>query len=278
MPPPVQVNQTMEKRTAIFMDWDDTLLCSSHLSSEGLRLDSCESAISQFTRSQLKDLEVSVIKVLNLAFKYGDVYVITNAETGWVQLSCKKFMPGVLPLLDKLNIFSARSTFEPMFPDDPFKWKYCAFQEQITRAFPDSKHFKNILSFGDSNVEREAVRSVTRGLERVHTKNIKFAERPSIEQLRREIELVHTCFQHIFSHDGDLDLCMHLNVQDNPSEQGQDQGQGQIQGQDMQQQTESGKNVDPSKENCPKESDDQKESHMVEEEMKNSQIVNAKNL
>jgi len=161
--------------------------------------------------------------------------VITNAETGWVQLSCQKFIPGVVPYLDSLNIFSARSTFEPMFPDDPFKWKYLAFQEQIARAYPDSKHFKNILSFGDSNVEREAVRSVTRNLEFVHTKNIKFAERPSIEQLRREIELVHTCFQHIFTHDGDLDLCMHLNVQDNQPE-GQEPDQNQQQQQQQQQQ------------------------------------------
>jgi len=191
--------------TVIFVDWDDTLLCSSYLSGQGLRLDT-DLAPSNDVARELKDLELSVISLLRLAKMYGDVHVVTNAETGWVQLSAKKFIPGVVPLLEEVNVLSARSAYESMFPDSPLKWKFYAFQEKLCDVFAKSQSPKNIISFGDSHVEREAVRAVTRGLPNTKTKSVKFAEKPSMEQLRRQIELVTNCFQYIHSHDGDLDL------------------------------------------------------------------------
>jgi len=134
---------------------------------------------------------------------------VTNAETGWVQLSAKKFLPGVVSVLDQVKVLSARSTYETMFPDAPVKWKFCAFQE---RLFSDNKSPKNVISFGDSHVEREAVRAVTRGIPNTKTKSVKFAEKPSMEQLRRQLELVTNCFQYIHSHEGDLDLQLTVTV------------------------------------------------------------------
>jgi len=201
--------------------------------------------------------------VLNLALEYGPVTVVTNAETGWVQLSAHKFIPLVVPILSKLTIISARSTYEPMFPGSPLKWKYycqtnstrtallcvrsgrsvhirpvltrlcvcvciccvvlvcVGFQERITALAPlNSKREKNILSFGDSHVEREAVRACTRGMPNTRTKSVKFAERPSMEQLRRQIELVTNCLQYIYSHEGDLDLQLTVTVNNAPTTPG----------------------------------------------------------
>jgi hypothetical protein len=204
-----------EKDTLIAFDWDDTLLCSSFLSSRGLRLDSDPAKVKEL-ESQLTELSHSITAVLSLALQYGPVTVVTNAETGWVQLSCQKFIPLVLPMLNKLTIISARSTYEPMFPGSPLKWKYYCFQERITSLAPaTSKKEKNILSFGDSHVEREAVRACTRGMTNTRTKSVKFAERPSMEQLRRQIELVTNCFQYIHNHDGDLDLQLTVTVNGN---------------------------------------------------------------
>jgi len=187
------------QRTVIFIDWDDTLLCSSYLSSAGYRLDS--ETVAQSVCDQLLELEVSVIALLTLALKFGDVHVVTNAETGWVQLSAKKFIPRVLPILDRVKILSARSTYEPMFPDAPLKWKFYAFQEKLACHLSDHATEKHIISFGDSHVEREAVRAVTRGLQNTKTKSVKFAERPSMEQLRRQID-----------HNGDLDLQLTVTI------------------------------------------------------------------
>ena len=157
-----------------------------------------------------------MISVLNTAMTHGTVYIVTNGETGWVQLSAQKFLPNVVPFLEKLRVLSARSTFEPLFPDSPIKWKVSAFQESLAHEYADFHCIRNILSFGDSHAEREAIRAVTRGHPNTRTKSIKFAERPTIEQLQRQLELVSDCFSYITSHEADLDLCMSLSVSPNP--------------------------------------------------------------
>jgi len=201
------------QETVIIFDWDDTLLASSFLSSKGYRLDN-EVERTNEVDTQLKELEQSVCTVLNLSLSYGRVHIITNAETGWVQLSAQKFIPGVVPLLNKVKVLSARSTYETMFPESPLKWKYYAFQEKLSTSNcnPNTKLDRNVISFGDSHVEREAVRAVTRGLPNTRTKSVKFAERPSLEQLRRELELVVNCLNYIIGHDGDLDLQLTVTV------------------------------------------------------------------
>ena len=68
-------------------------------------------------------------------------------------------------------------------------------------------------------MEREAVRAVTRGFPNTRCKSVKFAERPSMEQLRRQIELVTNCFQYIHHHDGDLDLQLTVTINNNSQQQ-----------------------------------------------------------
>jgi len=205
-----------DKETVIIFDWDDTLLASTCLSSKGYRLDS-EKITDPELLAGLRELETSVINTINLACQYGVVHIVTNAETGWVQLSAQKFIPAVVPHLSKVNVISARSTYEGMFPDSPLKWKFYAMQERLSGVFAESKKEKNILSFGDSHVEREAVRAVTRGFPNTRTKSVKFAERPTLEQLRRQIDLVANCFSYIHNHDGDLDLQLTVTVNTSPS-------------------------------------------------------------
>ena len=248
-------SSSSDKETIIIFDWDDTLLASSFLSSKGYRLDTEKSKIAD-VEAGLRDLEQSIIAVITLALQYGEVHVVTNAETGWVQLSAAKFIPAVVPLLSRVSILSARSTYEGRYPDAPLKWKYVstahihtegdrlkaiaqplplppplhsshlhsplpcvfryyAFQDKLAPSFADPKRQKNIISFGDSHVEREAVRAVTRGFPNTRCKSVKFAERPSMEQLRRQIELVTNCFQYIHHHDGDLDLQLTVTINSN---------------------------------------------------------------
>jgi len=218
--------QSQDKDSVICFDWDDTLLCSSWLSSRGLRLDSDPMKVREI-QPQLDELSHSIIAVLNLALQYGPVTVVTNAETGWVQLSAQKFIPLVVPMLSKLTVVSARSTYESMFPDSPLKWKFYAFQERLaTLTAGSSKKEKNVISFGDSHVEREAIRAVTRGMQATRTKSVKFAERPSLEQLRRQIELVTNCFQYIHNHEGDLDLQLTVTVNGNNNNSNQKASDG----------------------------------------------------
>jgi len=123
-------------------------------------------------------LQDSVIALVERAVKCGPVVIITNAETGWVELSCKKFMPRVLPFLASVKVLSARSTFEALFPDSPADWKVGKLagrpcRHVIARPFLQEQAFRqeictygqkrsdacirNILSFGDSIHERLAI-------------------------------------------------------------------------------------------------------------------------
>lgn len=210
-----------QKETVIVFDWDDTLLSSTFLASKGYRLDSNMSNCSADLLSALSALSVSVCAVLKLACTYGRVYIITNAETGWVELSAQKFLPDVLPLLQSLNIqiLSARSTFESSFPDSPLKWKCSAFSSLLDPLLSQLAIHKNIMSFGDSHVEREAVRTVTYNHVNTLCKSVKFAERPTCEQLRRQIDLVINCMEYIHHHNNHLDLQLTVTVNEQSAEE-----------------------------------------------------------
>lgn len=200
--------------TGIIFDWDDTLLSSSWLAQNGLKLDCPPDAITPEARSSLNALGTSVVQVLEKARQFGDVTIVTNAETGWVELSAKKFMPVVVPLLSKMRVVSARSTFEAQHPDDPSAWKVQAFRQEVGRAFREcgGETDRNVISLGDSVHERSALHKVTAGMPRTLTKSVKFVERPTVEQLKRQVDLVHSCFEDIVNHKGSLDLMLTIQL------------------------------------------------------------------
>jgi len=72
--------------------------------------------------TQLDTLEQQVIKLLKKSLSVGPTMIITNAGTGWVELSSLRFLPRLYKELihnaDKkgLRIISARSKFEKEFP------------------------------------------------------------------------------------------------------------------------------------------------------------------
>ena len=215
---------TLRRKDAILIfDWDDTLLCSSFLSSLHCRLDTDLSAhpLHSLLSAQLAELDQCTSALLAAALHYSPhhVHVVTNAETGWVQLSAAKFLPLTFAVLARCKIVSARSNHEALFPDAPLKWKYCAFQQQLSAAGGGGSPSmpRSVISLGDSHVEREAVRAATRGMVGTYCKSVKFSERTDCAQLRRQVELVTRCLAYIVQHDADLDL--QLTVQHNDTKQ-----------------------------------------------------------
>ena len=122
---------TKDEDHFIIFDWDDTLLSSSWLHQKGLGLAS--KCVPEGIREELKALEESCCKLLDRALASSNkVVIITNAELGWVELSCEKFLPRVLPFLQRIKVCSARSYFESMYPDNPAQWKIQAFHQEIS--------------------------------------------------------------------------------------------------------------------------------------------------
>jgi hypothetical protein len=195
-------------KSVIFLDWDDTILCSSHLASLGHTLGSDSESMNVEFRQQLSTLESAAISVISAAKLHGDVYIVTNGDLGWVELSAKKFIPGVLPILSTVPIFSARFHFEKYDPN-PISWKFNAFRWLLGRYGPAPP--LHIMSFGDSMVEREAVRQVCKLYDGCRIKTIKLADSPSIEQLCRQLALLLTCLPDVVTHQFELDLALTIS-------------------------------------------------------------------
>jgi hypothetical protein len=68
-----------KRETVIFFDWDDTLLCSSFLSSNGFKLDGV--IANPDLLQQLDDLSTVMIESLKVARTYGQVSTLSTLAT-----------------------------------------------------------------------------------------------------------------------------------------------------------------------------------------------------
>jgi len=201
-------SQFSSEETVLIFDWDDTVLPSTWVQSQGLRLDD-GSQVTDWQREQLAEVAAAAAETLQIAKQLGSVVFVTNAEQGWIELSCKKFMPDLVQLLGDIKVVSARTTYETARVNSPLTWKLLAFEAEISQFYDaDCDKRKNVLSLGDSINERKALLKATAHLPNCRSKSLKFVERPDIGQICRQHLLVRSCFDHIVHHDGNLDLCI----------------------------------------------------------------------
>merc|ERR1719401_2792798 len=136
-------------QTVVIFDWDDTLLCTSFLN---MRQDQ---PLSPVVERHLRGIEAAGRRLLELSMRLGHTFIITNAMNGWVEYSAAKWVPELLPVLQKVRVISARTKYEPHFPGEVAKWKIHAFLE-VQRQL-DCQIITNLISLGDSNFEMDAV-------------------------------------------------------------------------------------------------------------------------
>jgi len=199
-------------RSLLIFDWDDTLLPSTWIQRQGLQLANFAPTPEQ--RRLLLLVAKGASKILALAKRLSTVVIVTNAERGRVELSCKTFMPLVLPLLEGVRIVSARSKYEPQGVRSPFQWKRLAFEHEVEcfcGQSDDAEQQRSIISLGDSGHEREALLVSTENRNTCYSKSVKFAERPQVTQLMSQLELAKVCLKHVAEHKGNLDLCLRLS-------------------------------------------------------------------
>lgn len=202
------------EETLIIFDWDDTVLPTTWLRQQGLALQRYP-APGEEQRAQLLKLAASAAQVLRAAKRLGRVVVVTNAETGWVELSCRQFLPSLEPSLEGVEVISARSAYESAAAASPTEWKRLAFAREVSAFYEESAvgRFLNIVSLGDSWHEHQALASATYGVVTCHAKSIKFAPRPDVKELIAELRDVSMFLQRIVGYDGDLALsALHLDI------------------------------------------------------------------
>lgn len=218
---PIEASQQNRdgSETVIFFDWDDTLLPSTFLRKAGLRLGMNLDDLNNGVRTQLREIETSALALLRQARRMGRVYIVTNAEEGWVELSARTFLPGLTRILQEIPVYSARTAFEKAFPDAPIMWKCYMFNQRLARMWTRNT-FKNIISLGDSIAEREAIQAVTRERQNTICKSVKFAEAPSLPQLNTQLQLIASNLANVVRHPSDLDL--QLTITSNERQQRQE--------------------------------------------------------
>lgn len=172
-------------QTVIIFDWDDTLLCTTFLNPNGF-ISADPVPLSYFTF--LTKLEDVVITILSNCLKLGKVFIITNAAEGWVEFSSQRYMPKVSKLLSKIIVISARSNYEHLYPGDSYEWKTQAFMD--TMRVLDICAVTNIVAIGDSNIEMNASKHLSRKFPTALLKTVKFREAPSPDELIKQIILV----------------------------------------------------------------------------------------
>jgi len=200
------------EETIIIFDWDDTL-CPSTTCMRDHGLQVLGARPEGELKALLDEHAEQVQAVLECAQALaGKVVIVTNAETGWVELSCAAWMPSLADTLAQCEVASARSKWEPHGVQSPAGWKAKEFEAVIDRFYSqnDRRAWKNMVSIGDAPHEREALCRVARlapfNGRQCRSKSVKFVLRPSVIQLTRELATLHENLRDVIFHDGDLDL------------------------------------------------------------------------
>ena len=179
----------------IIFDWDDTLLPTSFFTTDGVFNEDMK--ISADDKAKFLKIEQVVFKLLSESIEKGNVYIITNAGTGWVEYSALKFYSSISSLLPKIKIISAREEYEKIYPDDTRQWKIQAFLTLLKNV--DVKLVTNIVCIGDSLFEMEAGRTLASKFTEAFIKTVKFKEAPNLDELLNQLKIVSLQFGTIYS-------------------------------------------------------------------------------
>ncbi|CAD7966973.1 unnamed protein product [Amoebophrya sp. A25] len=201
-----------EQLAASVSDSDDApsepILSPRHLRGREKAREYYMSMVSTKHRTQLDSVADRLIALLRRAKQLGRVVIVTNAETGWIELSCKAWLNKALPEVLSCRLVSARSSYEqPSGSKSPAGWKADAFRD-VVREFYIARSWKNILSIGDAPHEREAVFRIQSDSNHpmCRVKSVKLQVRPKVPEVLRQMSRLQESLESIIHADCNLDL------------------------------------------------------------------------
>eukprot|EP00391_Amoebophrya_sp_Ameob2_P007762 CAMPEP_0178998764 /NCGR_PEP_ID=MMETSP0795-20121207/9684_1 /TAXON_ID=88552 /ORGANISM="Amoebophrya sp., Strain Ameob2" /LENGTH=440 /DNA_ID=CAMNT_0020691459 /DNA_START=69 /DNA_END=1394 /DNA_ORIENTATION=- len=157
---------------------------------------------------QLDQVAQKLIWLLKKAKTLAKVVIVTNAETGWIELSCKAWLSAALPEVLSCRLVSARSSYEqPSGSKSPAGWKADAFRD-VVRDFYITRSWKNIISIGDAPHEREAVFRIQADANHpsCRVKSVKLQVRPKVPEVLRQMNRLAESLPDVIAADCNLDL------------------------------------------------------------------------
>jgi hypothetical protein len=198
-----------ENKTVVILDWDDTLFPSTYLAINQYLEDLTKVIKIESEMKKFKRLEEYLLELFSKLLIIGDVYIVTNSDAGWVELSCSMFYPLLLPLISKIKIISGKTKFELTYPKQLVKWKELAFEECTLNILYNINVNKNFIIVGDSETEHQAVKNlITKTVKDIQKiiesinpnsnnddlhhsfqyKSIKFIDQPFFEDLEKQVK------------------------------------------------------------------------------------------
>ena len=164
------------------------------------------------------------------------VIIITNSDDGWVRFSAERFVPNLVPVIEKYRIVSARTRYERFYPSQPLCWKAAAFAHEVNEIYEGESEMalnvscesmestdvssegslgesngkgnrqqREIISIGDSMEERTAVRIVSGQLSAT-PKSVMFISSPSPMQIIGQLNMLTSHMKFVCEHGSSLDL------------------------------------------------------------------------
>eukprot|EP00928_Gymnodinium_smaydae_P032940 TRINITY_DN23738_c0_g1_i2.p1 TRINITY_DN23738_c0_g1~~TRINITY_DN23738_c0_g1_i2.p1 ORF type:complete len:646 (+),score=123.61 TRINITY_DN23738_c0_g1_i2:114-2051(+) len=199
------------EQTCILIDWDDTLFPTSHIRN-----------YSAMSRAQVMECHAAAVELLRLAHSLGRVIIVTLAQNGWVNQCCNKYFPQLGRLIRESSIKVVHARVgEADSLRSYADMKTQAISSELAEFYTqyDGQTWKNVISIGDSDFEREGTRRATDAYltgpasarpaghaVSVRTKTFKMVEHPCIEELTLQLSLLHKWMHRIVALDSSLDL------------------------------------------------------------------------
>lgn len=147
-------------KSIIYLDWDDTLFCTSFLEKLATlqKTDILNVSLTNDQKVYCVLLEKSIIQMITTLLEEYDVYIVTNAKLEWVYQSTSKYISKVFSIFSKIRIVSAYETYYKDLngtDDDPTEWKYNTMEYILLKNYKNKSI--SIMSIGDSKYEKIAM-------------------------------------------------------------------------------------------------------------------------
>ncbi|KAK1934994.1 hypothetical protein P3T76_010760 [Phytophthora citrophthora] len=235
----------VKKPLVSIFDWDDTLCPTTWLHLRGLLVahglidgapsmdietfeqQSRPSPLTSTDRKQLELLESQLLQLLQLAARFGPVFIVTAASLPWVVASAEHFLPKVRQFLldnqsqrgdemERIQVVSARDWYHHQVGTggSQLEWKCATFEAlcghlKVQEVFGRLKTRTDLISIGDARFEQEAcVRMELKAGDFVRSKTMKFMDQPTLEELLEQLQMANKMFDPMCQYDSGLHLCV----------------------------------------------------------------------
>jgi hypothetical protein len=207
-----------DRPCCVVFDWDDTLFPTTSLQAE---LGSLETGL---VPDQI--LQEHLCKVLEEALRLAPegTYIVTNAIEGWVKHCVENFYPAALPLLERVQVVSARQRFfvntgeadsrKATCPEDLFNWKATAMQSLSQEDGGRGLSCKdagplNIVAIGDAPTDTKAARTLAPHLPAGSwLKTVQLMPAPSLSCFGEQLRLILGAMAKVLNHPESASLCV----------------------------------------------------------------------